>query len=335
MVSINIKKKNYMKKYIYVLLVFSVFFSLISCDEEDYASKEYYKNVVYLLSKESYNVYSEVHPYDDGKEVVKYFSIGCGGSLTNPEEFTVELGPDDILFNQYNRGNFDIDTSRYAKLLPESRYKIENYSVKFPANNPDQYVKVAISVMPDGLSPDSIYFIPIAIKSISNNYEINEQKSKILYRVSMQNYYAEQIRNTYYQSKGGILDDTGEVVSVISTTKLAKPISKYSTRLYAGTEVQTNKSTVDEINKYSIILTVDENNHIQITSYGTIDVQQIDKEGYNFYEEVVRSAVDATLNKYFHISYKYRLLKTPPTGTSPAVYDKWITVEETLKKLDN
>lgn len=324
-----------MKKYINVFLIFSLSFYLLSCNEEDYASKEYYKNVVYLLSKESYNVYSEVYPFNDGQEVIGYFSIGCGGSQSNPEEFIVELEADTVLLNQYNRGNFDIDVSKYARLLPEDKFSIEKYSVKFPVRNPDQYVKIAVSVLPDGLSPDSIYFVPIAIKSVSNKYEVNDKKSNILYRIVLENYYAEQRPNTYYQSKGNFLDSNGEIISMISTTKLVRPISKHSVRTYVGNEVQTNKSTVDEINKYSIILTVDENNHIQITSYGTIDIQQIDKEGSNFYEEVVRSAVDTTLNKYFHISYKYRLLKTPPTGTSPAVYDKWITVEETLKKLDN
>lgn len=324
-----------MKRYIGTLIVFSLLFCLSSCNEEDYASKEYYKNVVYLLSKESYNVYAEAHPFNDGQEVIGYFSVGCGGSLSNPGEFTVELGTDSVLFNLYNRGNFDIDTLKYAKLLPESKYSIESNIIKYPANNPDQYVKVAISVIPDGLSPDTIYFVPVTIKNVSNNYEVNSEKSSILYRVLLKNYYAEQLPNTYYQSKGEILDLNGEVVSMISTTKLVRPISKNSVRTYVGNEVQTNKSTVDEINKYSIILTVDENNKVQVSPYGTIDIQQIDKEGSNFYEEVVRSAVDTTLNKYFHVSYQYRLLKTPATETSPAVYDKWITVDETLKKLDN
>ena len=135
---------------------------------KNYAEKEHYKDVVYLLSKENYNVYSEVFPFDNGNEVTGYFSVGCGGSLTNPEEFTVDLEPDTVLFNYYNKSNFDINTSKYAKLLSANRYQIETDKVLFPAKNPDQYVKVAVKVKPDGLSPDSTYFIPIAIRAYRN-----------------------------------------------------------------------------------------------------------------------------------------------------------------------
>ncbi|MEN6324406.1 MAG: DUF4361 domain-containing protein [Proteiniphilum sp.] len=324
-----------MKRYIGTLIIFLLLFGLSSCNEEDYASKEYYKNVVYLLSKESYNVYSEALPFNDGQEVTGYISVGCGGSLSNPSEFTVELGKDSILFNLYNKSNYDIDTTKYAKLLSESQYRLETTTVKFPANNSEQYVKVAISVVPDGLSPDTVYFVPITIKNVSNNYEVNSEKSDMLYRVLLKNYYAEQLPSTYYQAKGDILDLNGEVVSKISTTKLVRPLSKNSVRTYVANEVQTSKSTEEEIKKYSIVLSVDENNQVEIAPYGTIDVQKIDKEGSNFYEEVVRSAVDTTLNKYFHVSYKYRILKTPATQTTPAVYDNWITIDESLKRLDN
>lgn len=155
--------------------------------------------------------------------------------------------------------------------------------MKFPVNNPDQYVKVAISVIPDGLSPDTVYFVPITIKNVTNYYEVNSEKTDMLYRVLLKNYYAEQLPNTYYQAKVGIFDNNGNVVSMISTTKPVRPLSKNSVRTYVANEVQTNKSTVEEINKYSIVLTV----------------------------------------------------KTPATQTTPAVYDNWITVDESLKRQDN
>lgn len=66
----------------------------------------------------------------------------------------------------------------------------------------------------------------------------------MLYRVLLKNYYAEQLPNTYYQAKVGIFDNNGNVVSMISTTKLVRPLSKNSVRTYVANEVQTNKSTV-------------------------------------------------------------------------------------------
>ncbi len=323
-----------MKKYIYVLsCILTVGFT--ACNEEDFSEREHYKYVVYLLSTENYNVYSEVFPFENGNEVTGYFSVGCGGSLTNPEEFTVELEPDTVLFDYYNKANFDIDKSKYAHLLSENRYKIETSKVVFPARNTDQYVKVAVTVSPDGLSPDSTYFVPIAIKGVSK-YEVNPEKYNLLFRVALENYYAEQLNTTYYQMKGNILNAAGEPTSGIAGTKLARPLSKNSIRVYAGNEAQTTSSTYEDIRKFSIVLTIDETNHVQITPYGSIEVEQLDGGGdpWNTYEEARANAVDETIVKWFYLCYRYRTVKTPATATQPAVYNNWITVKESLKRLE-
>lgn len=323
-----------MKKYIYVLVSCLLATCFIACSKEEYSNREYYKYVVYLLSKENYNVYSDVFPFDEGKEVTKYFSVCCSGSQSNPDEFTVELETDTILLDQYNRMNFDIDTSKFAHLLSKDMYKIETYSVKFPAMNTDPYMKVAVSVIPDKLSPDSIYFIPLAIKSVSN-YEINPNKKNILFRVAVENYYAEQLKDTYYQLKGNRLNAAGELIGGIAGSKLARPISKNSIRLYAGNENQTNKSTLEEIKKFSILLTVDENNKVKISPYGSIEIEQYDTGDWNIYEEVRKNAVDLSVNKYYNLYYRYRTVKTPATDTKPAVYNDWVIVQETLKRLES
>ncbi|MDR0700416.1 MAG: DUF1735 domain-containing protein [Tannerella sp.] len=331
-----------MKKYI--LNVWTVCFltlCLAACNEEDFSSREYYKYVVYLLSKEDYNVYSDVYPFDDGNEVKGYFSIGCGGSLANPEEITVELEADTVLMSKYNRANFDIDTFKFALLLPESRYRIESMRVTIPAGNEDQYVKVPVTVMPDGLSPDSTYFIPLAIKSVSR-YEINPEKYNMLFRVSFENRFSELATATYYSMRGNTVNPPDYEVlagSAISSTKLARPLSKNSVRMFAGTgpvkadfgvDPDLVKPTVDELEKYGIILTVDENDSVSITPYGTIQVEQINGDYWNTYEEARNNMVDDTFTQYFYLRYRYRTLKTPPD-----TYNNWITVQETLKRLIN
>jgi hypothetical protein len=321
-----------MKKYIYVLSLILIV-AVMACNEENFSAREYYKHVVYLLSKENYNVCPEVFPFDNGNEVTGYFSVGCGGSLTNSEGFTVELEPDTVLLNTYNRSNFDIDTTKYAKLLDASRYRIETNQVTFPALNKDQYVKVAVMVTPDGLSPDSTYFIPIAIKSVSK-YEVNPEKSNILLKVGMENYYAQQLTPTYYQMYGTLFDDLGAPIGGIAGTKTARPLSKNSIVLYAGNEIQTAKSTYTEIKNLSIVLTVDANNHVTITPYGSIQVTQVEAGApWNTYEEAAANAVDQTLIKWFYLSYRYRTVKTPATKTAPAVYNNWVNVRESIKRL--
>ena len=329
-----------MNKYFYIFLTGILAVTFSSCNEVDYSTKELYKPVVYLLSKETYNVYSQPYPFNDGNEVTGYLSIGCGGTLSNPEAFTVELEPDTVLLKEFNTGNFDIDSSKYAMILPQDRYQIESYSVNYPAENTDQYVKMAIKVNPDGLSPDSTYFIPLSIKSVSN-YEANPDKSNVLFRIELQNYYAGSYyagspsNETNYQGSGSILAADSTPVSPIRVTALVRALSKNSVRVYVGANSQTNKSTLDEIKKFSMKLTVDENDSVAIAPYDSTQIQVEavkNVDGWNIYEEVRKDAVTTNTDKYFNLYYRYRTVKTQG---NPPVYDDWIMVQETLKRLEN
>ena len=340
-----------MKKIFYIFLtgaLFTVVFS--TCKEEDYSTKEYYKNVIYLLSKENYNVYNQPCAFDDGNRVIGYLSIGCGGSRPNGEEFTVELEPDTILFDKYNTGNFDIDTAKFAKLLPENRYLLEKYKVTFPANNPDQYVKLKIRINPDSLSPDSIYFIPLAIKNVSNSYEINEKKFNVLFRIAVENYFAEQLADTYYRLMGVInpLDETNRIT--VAASKMVRPLSKNSVRVFAGSTVQTSKSTVDSIKKHSIVVTVDPpkdmdfvKNRAKVTikpyAMGKtgyrieLDTILTAAEGWNIYEEFPQSAISNKMTKEFKLHYRYRTAKTVADG-KVTQWNNWIEIQEILTRLE-
>ncbi|MDR2473022.1 MAG: DUF4361 domain-containing protein [Tannerella sp.] len=334
-----------MKKYLITAIMLIA--GLSACKEENFSSMEYYKYVLYMLSKEDYNVYSDVFPYSDGVATVGYFSIGCGGSLANPEEVTVYLENDTVLLNKYNRANYDIDTSKYARLLSDNNYSIETMQITVPAGNIEQYVKVAVSVLADGLSPDSTYFIPLAIKNVSR-YEVNPDKFNMLFRIVVENHYAGTLKDTYYSMKGNTLNNNGEILagSGIAATKLARPISKNAVRIFAGTgpvkadfgiDPVLAKPTLPELNKYGITLTVDASNRVTITPYapfGSIEVEQIDGDGLNIYAEERNNMVDDTVTKYFYLRYRYRTLKTPATDTSPAVYNAWVFVNETLKRLE-
>jgi hypothetical protein len=320
------------------------FASIVACNEEDFSSKEYYKYVLYLLSKEDYNVFSDVYPFDDGNQSTGYFSVGCGGSLANPEEITVYLEADTVLLDAYNRANHDIDTSRYALIMPEDKYTVETMQVTVPTGNTDQYVKVAVRVLPDGLSPDSTYFIPLAIKNVSK-YEVNTEKYNMLFRVVVENRFAGMLKDTYYSMKGNTLDVNGEILagSGIAATKLARPLSKNSVRVFAGVgpvkadfgvDPVLSRPTLDELRKYGIVLTVKDDNRVSITPYGTIQVEQVDGEGLNIYSEERDNMVDDKVSKYFYLRYRYRTLNKPATETEAAVYNSWTYVRETVKRLD-
>jgi hypothetical protein len=298
----------------------------ISCDEDSAYEKEMYKHLIYLLS-ESDNTYTTAYSLKE-TEPVRYFSICYGGSLSDNEEVTVLLEPDTELLAQYNKSNFDIDVTSYAKLLPQDKYEIESYTVTLPANAKDGYVKVPVKVKPLGLSPDTIYFVPIAIKSVSK-YEVNPEKYNLLYRVTIENDYAEQQTVTNYTKKGSEVNLGTNVSTVLSGIKIVQPLSKDKVRMYAGNYTQTRSSKVEEIEQYAIVVQVGADNKLSVEPYGTIQVEQVAASDYNRYL-TERNVITRKDEHYFYLHYRYRILIANPDS-----YSNWMEVKEILKRVEN
>jgi hypothetical protein len=309
-------------------IVMVMLITLAACDEGSMYQKEMYRPVIYLLS-EADNTYTAVYTLNEAQPV-NYFSIGCGGSLPNSEEVTVTLEPDNVLLDKYNLGIEDPDF--YGKVLPQDKYEITSYTAVIPANSPDQYIRIPVKVRPEGLSPDVTYFIPLAIKSVSK-YEVNPEKYNFLYRVVIENDYAEQKTTTYYQQKGTDIDESQTVPFElpVSGSKLMQPLAGDKVRVYAGTTIQTKTSTLADIKKYSLTVQVAADKSLRISPYGTIEVEQLSDPAYNKY------VVQDELGKeqyYFYLYYRYRTLTTPATESSEAVWSGWHTIKETLRRLE-
>jgi hypothetical protein len=282
-----------------------------------------YRPVLYLLSSGTSNVYTVVIPFKE-TNVTSYFSVGCGGSLPNPEEVVIELEPDTVLYDKYNSINYD-DPTMYARLLSPDRYEITSYKVTLPAASPEQYVKVPVKINQQGLSPDSIYFIPIAIKSVSK-YEVNPDKSNVLFRVAVENDYAEQINTTVYYQRGTMI--TGDNSTPINGSIMFQPLSKDEVRMFAGTRTQTAKSTLDEINTYSIVAKVNADSTVTVRPYGTIEVELLNDANYNRYYTQVN--IEGKSVDYFDLYYRFRTL----VSTEPDVYSNWIEIKESLQRMN-
>jgi hypothetical protein len=296
----------------------------VACNKDDIYEKEMYKNVVYLLSGSS-NVYT-IHYTLNETESVQYLSVGCGGTRPNPEEITVTLEPDRVLFDRYNLNNFELNYSSYAKILPADRYEIESYTVVIPANPTEQYVKVPVKVRPLGLSPDSTYFIALAIKSVSR-YEVNEDKYNMLYCIRIENDYAWHA-GAYYTKKGYVknLSDNSEVT--LSGTKKVQPLTGNKVRMFAGNNTQSNSSSVADINRYAITVEVKQDSSLAYTPYGTIEVEALEDTDYNRYRYVALYNIDTQSFKEQHVFalyYRYRTL-----NSDGVTFSAWMEVKETL-----
>ena len=315
-----VKNKNILVGGILVMCVMWC----ISCDTDSIYKDEQYKSVIYLLSGTE-NVYTESYTLNE-TEPVKYFSIGCGGSNPNEDEVVVTIEDDNVLLDLYNRNNFDIDISSYAKLLPSNRYEVASYVVTIPAKPKEQYVKVPVKVSPLGLSPDSIYFIPLAIKSVSR-YEVNENKKNMLFRVTIENDYARQIVTTRYVKKGTITNQFNNEETLMSGDKIVQPLTKNKVRMFAGNFVQNQTTNVDDIERYAIVVQVNDDQTIVITPYGNIDLEMLDIEkGYNIYDPVVMQGTK--VHRMFFLNYRYRILNSDGT------YGNWMVVRETLTRIE-
>ncbi|MDR2776396.1 MAG: DUF4361 domain-containing protein [Tannerella sp.] len=283
-----------MKKYLNILMIPVFLTGIASCDEDRIFEKEQYKVVFALVSDDDHNIFKMVHDLDS-PESTGYVAASCGGSNPTEKDINVTLVQDYESFNRYNKDNFDVETEKFAQRLSSDKFDIDSYNLTVPAGGRNG--KMAIRVRPDGLSPDSVYFIPLKINTYSA-YEVNPDKSDVLYRVLIKNRYATQASTTNYTLRG-----TRDGVNVMGGKQM-HPISKNSVRIMAGTDAF--QADVNTINNTCILLTVDDNSRVSISPFKNMEVEQIDgdpdfpnifkidDDGYNIY-------------KTFLLSYRYKV----------------------------
>jgi hypothetical protein len=233
-----------------------------SCARDELFEREQYKKVFSLLSADGYNIFSEVHELDSIVSPGNVSAV-CGGTLPTEEEIRISLIEDANLIDVYNKSNFDVNAARYINWLPKDQYEIEDYSITIPAGK--RTGLMSVKVRPNGLSPDSTYFIPLRVDGFSA-YEIDHNKSTVLYHVYPKNYYATSnaLRNSHTSYTARIKTDTN---IMISKTKQLFPLSGNSVRTTAGE--LSYAADISVINTNSIVLTV--NREVEKIEVGTED----------------------------------------------------------------
>jgi hypothetical protein len=259
-------------KYL-IRLVLSLLFvaGTVACNENKQFEEELYKKVFAIVSSDNYNIFENEHDLNE-PESTGYISVSMGGTNPTEKDLRVSLVLDNDLFNRYNRATYDV-ADKYALLVPSSNYTIDGYDMTVPAGGRE--ARLPVRVRPEGLSPDSIYMISLKIKDYSD-YEVNPDKSDVLYRIHIKNYYAVQKSpGTNYNMKGSI--DGGNVLG----SKRMFPLTHNSVRIIAGNQAFEADTAV--INKWSLTLEVADNGHVTVKPFrtGRIQVEQIDDDpGY-------------------------------------------------------
>ncbi|MDE6496626.1 MAG: DUF4361 domain-containing protein [Duncaniella sp.] len=307
-----------MKKIIMTLCLLPIL-GLVACNEDDQFKGELYKKVIYVLSDDDLIFQSE---HALGEESTGYLTLYCGGTEHISQDVTVEMEPDDDLLYEYNYKNFDLNESKYALPLPEENYDIDDFKTVLRASSPDSYSLLPIKIRPDGLSPDKQYMIAMRIKGVSA-FEINPDKQRVLFNVVLKNDYATMLNTTYYQTTGRETRHTsaGDMPSSVSVTRIAAPVSKNAIRMFAGTHTYTTASvTPEEIDRYAMTVTFNEDHTLTIAPYGSIEIEQLGgpEDNYWYIDETLGHTVLVT-------TYRYK----DEVTVNDAKETCWITMSET------
>lgn len=306
---------------------------LTSCDPNGVFEGELYKKVIYVLSGDDL-IFSVTHDLRE-PESTGYISVLSGGTCHIDEDVTVELEYDEEALSSYNRVAHDIDTASFARRLSEEFYTISSFSTVLKAGSEDNYATIPVKVRPEGLSPDSVYLIPLRIKSVSN-YEVNKDRSTVLYRVQIKNAYADQANTTYYQTRGNDIyyKSNGtdiDKTSTFSLSRIAVPVSANSIRCFVGMNTyEPSALQVAEIERCGMNISVSDDGKLSIVPVGTAQIEMIDDADSNNFVEVDGVQVRT---QTFNLHYRYRILKSGADGTGgDADYDIWHEMVETMSR---
>ena len=290
--------KTMIKKAGYVLALLS----LVACEPFDF-KQEMGQKVICIISDNDL-VYNNMHDLNQ-EESTGYISVNCGGSLLldRDVDVTMEYAPDAL--QQYNKMKYDIDNSKYAKELPSRYYSISRLGLTLKANSSETYSVMPIQVKPEGLSPDSVYMIPLRIKSVSA-YSVNPNKSQVLYRIHMKNLYARTNESTIYNASGKVQKE-GESERDAAASQTFHPLTKNSFRIFAG--IKGYEKNEEVIKKNGLIVTVNEDNSLTMKPYNAdyIEVASVNPERPDYYGNYELSDVyGGKKRQRFNFKYKYR-----------------------------
>lgn len=312
-----------MKNVIKIAIVSFLGLTFAACSSYDF-DQEQYRNEVNLLSNSDLVYDRQVAELKENGDTI-FLVAGLSGSQLSTKPFKVGVEEADSLFNVYNKTNFDIDVTRFARWLPGECYTFPKMEMQIPAG--ESQVKFPIHLHNlERLSPDTTYFLNYKIDPLKTD-AFNPRKKEVLLRIFVENDYATTRSNTFYNYTSSYITtlsiDAGVPKRPTSSNQVF-PVGPNSVRMLAGDETFGDyKNALNNINRMSITVTIGEKTaknplarSVTIKPYKTIEVEQMPPfEVYdNTYLINIISTPDgrSTYYKEFRLHYKYRLQPTHP-----------------------
>ena len=319
-----------MKKYSFYLSLLAVSSLMISCNAYDFEQEQYQHEVNLLQNAEGVYDRQVIDLTQPDKEVgnTLYLVAGLSGSQPSHQDYVVTLIKSDSLFNAYNKSIFDIETDRYAKLLPTECY--EEPSLQMTIKAGEELVKFPFKIKNfDLLSPDSIYMLNYEI-SPDTKVPFNNKKRHVLLRIHWKNEFAstaEQMPYNYTSTQVVTPATTPNGTATVrrpTHSLVAFPMGKSSVRFMAGDETYDDYTkALPTINQKSIVINVGEQmpenpsaRAINIVPYHAEELEVVMLTPLGEYDNTFLlnkvaslSGGNATYYKEFRLHYKYRILK--------------------------
>jgi hypothetical protein len=239
-----------------------------SCNRDELFEREQYKKVFALMSGDDKdNIFAEEHDLRL-HESEGFVTAVCGGSLPSEKDINITLVEAPEILRAYNIREHDLNMGEYARPVPESQYDIDNFNVTIPAGSRNGLLKIRLRA--NGLSPDSLYFIPLRVQEFSA-YELNPDKSYVMYRVLLRNYYsrintARAATDYNFRGKRNEANTMG--------IKQVFPVADDKVRIVAG-DIAFEASNLEGINTNSILLHIDRYDSVHISPWKDIVVTQV------------------------------------------------------------
>ncbi|MEN6324389.1 MAG: DUF4361 domain-containing protein [Proteiniphilum sp.] len=295
-------------KYPKMCLIMIFVVALSACNRDEIFQREQYKHVIAILSEGTFNIFAEEHdPATSNAEgyTEGYIAASCGGTLPTTESVTLKIVEDPNLLWQYNNYSFATESYKYAHYLSPDRYRVDDPTIVIKEGEMNGRMKIQIRAA--GLSPDSVYFIPFRVEQ-SSAYELNPNKSTVLYRVYLKNFWASTESIPIYSHRGIKTEDgTNNPVNTMMTKRMY-PVSGNEVRIFAGNKI-ISEPTASNIERWSIRISIDPEGKVIITPWSNtrFGMKVVQVDGDPDYPNVFKLVDDGygKIYKTFLLCYDY------------------------------
>jgi hypothetical protein len=288
-----------------ITALFTVLFSVASCEDVNVLESEQYIKQVYIIGASDV-----VWPFDvsfSSEPQAAYISLATGGSQNIDRDVTVKLGHNDAIIDWYNNKYMYDAPVQYQK-LDEAYYSIPSMETVIKAG--EVYTRLPFTITTEGLHCDSLYSITFEIESVSA-YEKNPEDSVLILNFNLVNEYSGvyQLNAARYSvNSAGNVSPLGS----LSVSRTLRAVDENSVRFFneAKAEIRSgyasNEAYFAAIENFCLtFVKADENNTFSVVPWDKLNIvegsctyeNEVFTFQYDYMDGNTRYRIIGTLNK--------------------------------------